>query len=82
MSISKMQITSSENLTNKLKNKKVGIKKGHLPSKICMVCNRPFSWRKKWERVWEEVKYCSKGCRSKKNYAIPVEDFIEKKCKE
>jgi hypothetical protein len=43
------------------------IKKRDLPSKLCMVCNRPFSWRKKWETVWEEVKYCSDACRKKKN---------------
>jgi uncharacterized protein (TIGR03643 family) len=34
----------------------------NLPHKICPVCLRTFSWRKKWERVWEEVKYCSKRC--------------------
>ena len=28
-----------------------GVKKENLPSKICVVCNRPFTWRKKWERV-------------------------------
>jgi hypothetical protein len=39
------------------------IKKGNLPSKICLHCERPFSWRKKWERSWEEVKYCSEGCK-------------------
>jgi hypothetical protein len=33
-----------------------------LPSKPCVVCGRPFSWRKKWERDWENVKYCSKKC--------------------
>ncbi|MFB1033792.1 MAG: DUF2256 domain-containing protein [Sinobacterium sp.] len=27
------------------------------------MCNRPFNWRKKWERCWDEVKYCSKRCR-------------------
>jgi hypothetical protein len=43
-----------------------GVKKQHLPSKICIVCERPFSWRKKWEKVWEEVKYCSDRCRIKK----------------
>jgi hypothetical protein len=43
------------------------IKKTDLPSKICIVCNRPFSWRKKWEKVWEEVKYCSDKCRMNKN---------------
>ena len=43
------------------------IKKENLPSKICIVCNRPFSWRKKWEKVWDEVKYCSDKCRMTKN---------------
>ena len=35
--------------------------------KICKVCKKPFSWRKKWERVWEEVKYCGERCRRNKN---------------
>jgi hypothetical protein len=39
------------------------IKKENLPSKICITCNRPFTWRKKWEKVWEEVKYCSDKCK-------------------
>jgi len=39
------------------------IKKENLPSKICIICQRPFSWRKKWERVWDEVKFCSEKCR-------------------
>lgn len=38
------------------------MKKTNLPSKMCPVCDRPFTWRKKWERNWEEVKYCSKRC--------------------
>ncbi|MFN5318450.1 MAG: DUF2256 domain-containing protein [Bacteroidia bacterium] len=38
------------------------MKKQHLPQKICLRCNRPFSWRKKWERDWENVKYCSRKC--------------------
>lgn len=42
------------------------LKKQHLPSKICVVCNRPFTWRKKWEKVWDEVKYCSEACRKKR----------------
>jgi len=44
-----------------------GVKKQNLPSKNCIVCNRPFTWRKKWEKVWEEVKYCSDKCRNQKN---------------
>jgi hypothetical protein len=43
-----------------------GVKKQHLPSKVCAVCNKPFLWRKKWEKVWEDVKYCSDKCRLKK----------------
>jgi hypothetical protein len=39
-------------------------KKPFLPQKPCAVCGRPFSWRKKWERCWEEVKYCSDRCRA------------------
>jgi hypothetical protein len=38
-------------------------KKGQLPTKICPVCSRPFEWRKKWERDWESVTYCSERCR-------------------
>jgi hypothetical protein len=40
-------------------------KKLTLPSKICAACHRPFTWRKKWERDWEQVRYCSDRCRSK-----------------
>tara|TARA_Y200000002_G_scaffold245875_1_gene203404 strand:- start:442 stop:573 length:132 start_codon:yes stop_codon:yes gene_type:complete len=35
-------------------------------TKICKVCNKPFSWRKKWERDWENVIYCSEKCRRNK----------------
>ncbi len=41
-----------------------GVKKADLPTKPCLACGRPFTWRKKWERVWDEVKYCSDRCRS------------------
>jgi hypothetical protein len=44
-----------------------GVKKQHLPEKICQVCKRPFAWRKKWEKVWEEVRYCSDRCKNAKN---------------
>jgi len=37
--------------------------KSYLPQKICAVCQRPFSWRKKWERDWQNVKYYSARCR-------------------
>jgi len=38
-------------------------KKAHLPEKLCQRCGLPFAWRKKWEKVWAEVKYCSERCR-------------------
>ena len=34
-----------------------------LPSKPCARCGREFSWRKKWERCWDEVRYCGEKCR-------------------
>ena len=39
------------------------IRKGDLPQKPCLHYGRPFAWRKKWERVWGEVRYCSDRCR-------------------
>ena len=39
-----------------------GVKKENLPTKTCVVCDRPFTWRKKWERCWDEVTTCSKSC--------------------
>ena len=42
------------------------VKKSDLPQKNCAACGRPFTWRKKWEKVWDEVRYCSDKCRAKK----------------
>ena len=41
-------------------------KKENLATKICATCSRPFTWRKKWEKNWEDVKYCSEKCRRNK----------------
>jgi hypothetical protein len=41
------------------------------PTKTCVVCGRPFQWRKKWKDVWEEVRYCSERCRRTRNRALP-----------
>ena len=41
-------------------------KKVNLPQKICPVCQRAFTWRKKWEKDWERVIYCSEKCRRAK----------------
>ena len=37
--------------------------KSDLPRKTCQACGRPFAWRKKWGRDWDDVKYCSDACR-------------------
>ena len=39
-------------------------RKADLPQKPCAQCQRPFVWRKKWARIWDEVRYCSDRCRS------------------
>lgn len=38
-------------------------KKSDFPAKTCPVCRRPFAWRKKWRKDWENVLYCSEKCR-------------------
>ncbi|MEI4469678.1 DUF2256 domain-containing protein [Frigidibacter sp. MR17.24] len=38
-------------------------RKSDLPSKHCPVCGRPFLWRRKWARDWQNVIYCSERCR-------------------
>lgn len=37
--------------------------KSQLPERTCKVCQKIFSWRKKWERDWDRVIYCSERCR-------------------
>lgn len=43
-----------------------GVRKQDLPEKTCASCGRPFAWRKKWERDWHNVKFCSDRCRMNK----------------
>lgn len=38
-------------------------RKGDLPTKLCETCGRPFAWRRRWARVWDEVRHCSERCR-------------------
>lgn len=37
--------------------------KAGLPSKPCVSCGRPMSWRRSWAKNWSEVKYCCEACR-------------------
>ena len=63
---------SKKSKTNNKKGEVTKSKKGkamskeNLPTKICVVCQRPFTWRKKWERCWDEVTCCSKACNAKR----------------
>lgn len=45
-------------------------KKQHLPTKVCKTCGLPFSWRKKWEKNWEHLKYCGERCRRNKKKSV------------
>jgi len=41
-------------------------KKQNLPQKTCATCGRPFTWRKRWAKVWDQVRYCSQACRRRR----------------
>ena len=49
-------------------------RKSDLPTKQCATCGLPFTWRKKWEKVWDEVRYCSERCRRNKPAANMTAD--------
>ena len=36
-----------------------------LEPKTCASCGRTIEWRKKWERDWDSVRYCSTDCRKR-----------------
>jgi len=40
--------------------------------KNLLMCKRHFTWRKKWERVWDEVKHCSDARRKNAKQKNPV----------
>ncbi len=44
-------------------------KKRDLPTKTCATCARPFTWRRKWAKVWDEVRFCSDRCRRERSTA-------------
>ncbi|MCO4843806.1 MAG: DUF2256 domain-containing protein [Yoonia sp.] len=45
-------------------------KKRDLETKACVACGRPFAWRKKWAKVWDEVRYCSDKCRKTRSAVV------------
>lgn len=46
-----------------------------VPEKTCATCGRRITWRKKWADSWDEVKYCSQGCRTHRPQS--VDDGLE-----
>lgn len=34
-----------------------------IPTKVCATCGRTITWRRKWARDWDRVRYCSARCR-------------------
>ena len=43
--------------------------------KACASCGRTITWRKKWERDWDQVRYCSQACRRRK--VGPTDEQLE-----
>ena len=41
----------------------------HAP-KHCATCGRTMEWRKAWAKNWDEVKFCSDGCRKHRPAAM------------
>lgn len=35
-------------------------------TKSCASCGRVMTWRKAWERNWDQVRYCSDACRTRR----------------
>jgi hypothetical protein len=45
----------------------------NLPEKPCVACGRRITWRKKWERDWEHIRFCSDACRRHRVKDVDVE---------
>ncbi|WP_094120519.1 DUF2256 domain-containing protein [Pantoea conspicua] len=41
--------------------------KKNLPVRYCKTCHKPMVWRKKWEKCWDDVQYCSERCRRQRH---------------
>lgn len=47
---------------------------GHEP-RTCALCGRTIEWRARWARDWDQVRYCSDGCR--RRGLTPVDAALE-----
>ena len=54
------------------------MKKADLPEKPCAACGRPFRWRRKWARDWDQVRYCSDACRTGRRAAADAAKRVAK----
>lgn len=50
--------------------------KQSLPSKLCTVCGRPMTWRKKWAKNWDDVKVCSDACRKRHTKSVEGQSAV------
>lgn len=67
--------TRSLAMKDRRDGKQDGFRNPHnLPVKTCVVCNRPFTWRKKWEDSWDEVTTCSKSCNAERKRSNRADD--------
>lgn len=41
-------------------------------AKNCAGCGRAFAWRRKWARCWNQVRFCSGRCRSRRRTSRDV----------
>uniref|UniRef100_A0A0G4HKK3 DUF2256 domain-containing protein n=1 Tax=Chromera velia CCMP2878 TaxID=1169474 RepID=A0A0G4HKK3_9ALVE len=56
-----------------------GVNHKNIPPKICVVCDKPFTWRKKWEKCWDEVQTCSERCKNeRKRMALAAKQEAKK----
>jgi hypothetical protein len=44
-------------------------------TKTCVRCGREITWRAKWAKNWNSIKYCSDACRTKR--LQPVDTALE-----
>ncbi len=40
--------------------------------KICASCGRRITWRKKWARCWDAIRFCSDACRKRRSSDVDV----------
>lgn len=46
-----------------------------IAEKPCASCGRRITWRRKWADCWDEVRYCSDACRTRR--VRPVDTALE-----